>query len=71
MADFENRDVRDGQGATAAGLLLIQIAASRAEIGPFARIARETPREATTRYATRRRPGGSSSSLGRRASGSC
>jgi hypothetical protein len=42
--------------APGAAILLLQAAASQAEIGPFARRGLETPREAARRYRAASRP---------------
>lgn len=61
MADGGYRE-RDGERATAGcAMLLLQLAASQAEIGPFARRDRETPEAAARLYrvaAMRTRIGG-------------
>ncbi|PZN94824.1 MAG: hypothetical protein DCF30_19790 [Hyphomicrobiales bacterium] len=61
MIDSVHRE-RDGERAAAgSAMLLLQLAASQAEIGPFARRERETPQMAARLYraaATRTRIGG-------------
>ena len=61
MSDGGYRE-RDGERATAGfAMLLLQLAASQAEIGPFARRDRETPEAAARQYrvaALRARIGG-------------
>lgn len=50
MADSGDRE-RDGERAAAgSAILLLQLAASQAEIGPFARRERETPQAAARLY---------------------
>lgn len=64
MAESEHRERASGQTAAGSAILLLQLAASQAEIGPFARRDRETPLIATGLYsrtarllaATGRRP---------------
>lgn len=50
MPYFDGRDRSNEFRAAAAGLLLVQMAASQAEIGPFAKRARETPQAAADLY---------------------
>lgn len=64
MAESGHREQADGRVAAGSAMLLLQLAASQAEIGPFARRGCETPQVATGFYrrtarllsATGRRP---------------
>ncbi len=64
MAESGQRDETGGRVAAGSAMLLLQLAASQAEIGPFARRGCETPQVATGLYrraarllsATGRRP---------------
>lgn len=64
MAESGHRDETGGRVAAGSAMLLLQLAASQAEIGPFARRGCETPQVATGLYrraarllsATGRRP---------------
>lgn len=66
MTDFDDRSRESApfaaDSASGLAMVLLQLAACRAEIGPFARFGRETPREAAARY----RGIVAGSSLGRR-----
>lgn len=50
MTGFNDRDRTGGPSASDMAMLLLQLAASQAEIGPFARRGRETPRDAARLY---------------------
>jgi hypothetical protein len=64
MAESEHRERAGGHAVAGSAMLLLQLAASQAEIGPFARRERETPLVAAGLYrrtarllsATGRRP---------------
>ncbi len=64
MAESAYREQTGERAAAASAMLLLQLAASQAEIGPFARRGRETPQMATGLY---RRAARLLSSTGRRA----
>lgn len=50
MADSGDRGRVDERAAAGSAILLLQLAASQAEIGPFARRERETPEMAARLY---------------------
>jgi hypothetical protein len=50
MTDNENRERVAVRAAAGSAVLLLQLAAAQAEIGPFARRGRETPQAAAQRY---------------------
>lgn len=52
MVEAKHRERAGERAAAACAILLLQHAASQAEIGPFARRGRETPETATQRYRT-------------------
>jgi hypothetical protein len=50
MTDNENRERVTVRAAAGSAVLLVQLAAAQAEIGPFARRGRETPQAAAQSY---------------------
>ncbi|MET3890653.1 hypothetical protein ABIE41_001729 [Bosea sp. OAE506] len=50
MAESEHRDQANERAAAGSAMLMLQLAASQAEIGPFARRGRETPQIAAGHY---------------------
>lgn len=50
MAEFHEKPAQNTVPASDLAMILLQLAASQAEIGPFARQARETPQVAARLY---------------------
>jgi hypothetical protein len=50
MAEIGDRERGEARAAAGSAMLLLQAAAAQAEIGPFARRGRETPRAAAQYY---------------------
>jgi hypothetical protein len=50
MAEFHGKPAQNVAPASDLAMILLQLAASQAEIGPFARRRRETPQEAARLY---------------------
>ncbi|SEG52112.1 hypothetical protein [Bosea lathyri] len=52
MAEIGDREGGEARAAAGSAMLLLQLAAAQAEIGPFARRGRETPGVAAQHYRT-------------------
>ena len=50
MSESEHREQASERALADSAMLMLQLAASQAEIGPFARRSRETPQMAAGRY---------------------